>query len=307
MEVENSSEDIVQESELEMASHYINPRAIWDLFYDIYNGNEFACAGALGNMQVESGFYSDNAENKWNRETGKTDEWLTDGINTGEISLQEFLQTSWYVNDWGFGYGLSQWTDATRRTKLWDYTVAQGIDIDSQSAQFDYIRWEWLNPDSHYHQYLADMRGARSIYEGTYIYCKKYEVGSWTDKRLTNAEHWYNEFAHSGTTTVFVNYTGNGYAYTDNPTAQVGESFTIYATPNGEDRIENIEGTTEGGQSIAMGQGEVETYTYQQAYGSYITVNVTFTGETPPEPPTPKKKEHHLPIWMYPYRKQYLC
>ena len=57
-----------------MASHYVDPSAIWNLFMEIYDGNEYASAGAMGNMQWESGLYSDQAENKWNDMTGHSDE-----------------------------------------------------------------------------------------------------------------------------------------------------------------------------------------------------------------------------------------
>ena len=190
----NSSElTVLGESELTMASHYIQPREIWDLFMGIYANNEYAAAGAMGNMQEESGFYSDNAENKWNQEFGHSDEWLTERINDGRIDLQEFLKPEWWVNQWGFGYGLSQWTDTTRRTQLWNYTIGSGADIDDKQAQFSYIEWEWLSSQSSYNQYLNYMRNATSVSDACRYYCRYYERGSWNSRRLTYANHYTND------------------------------------------------------------------------------------------------------------------
>ena len=64
-----------------MASNRLSDQDAWNFFYDLFGGNEYACAGACGNMMWETGLYTDNAENKWNEKTGHSDEWLTDRIN----------------------------------------------------------------------------------------------------------------------------------------------------------------------------------------------------------------------------------
>lgn len=303
MAQQNNSELIVLESELEMASHYINPQDIWDLFYDIYNGNEYACAGAMGNMQAESGLYSDNAENKWNTTFGLTDEWLTEQINTGQMTLATFLQRSWWVNDYGFGYGLSQWTDTTRRTKLWSFTIDQGRDIDSQQGQFDYIRWEWTDSSSHYHQFLDNMIAMTDIRTATVYYCNNYEVGKWNETRYTNALYWYNVFAGGGNH-ISVTVTGNGTAYVDNPSPEDGQDFTLHADPASGETLNDITARDSHGYSIAMEVATQYTYTYDETnWGNFISIYVEFSGETPP-PPTPSRKtQHHMPIWMYPFMR----
>lgn len=283
-----------------MASHYINPQDIWDLFYAIYDGNEYACAGAMGNMQVESGLYSDNAENSWNSLTGYTDEWLTENINNGTIDLNTFLQTSWWVNDYGFGYGLSQWTTTSRRTKLWEFTIDAGLDIDSQEGQFNYIRWEWTNSSSAFNSMLDDMKAMTNVEDATRYYCDNYEVGTWTTSRLTYASHWYDTFAGGGTNLhIYVNVTGNGTAYVDNPSPSEGDEVTLYCTPNGSDILEDVVGETITGYSVALYVQEIQTFTMPN---ESIIIEVTFSGESPI--PTTHKHIGGMPIWMYPmFRK----
>ncbi len=280
-----------------MASHYINPQDIWNLFYAIYAGNEYACAGAMGNMQAESGLYSDNAENVWNTMTGHSDEWLTDGINNGTITEAEFLQTSWYVNAYGFGYGLSQWTDETRRRKLWDYTKGSGLDIDSQQGQFNYITWEWTDSNSHYHQYLPYMQRVTNLYDATRYYCDNYEVGQWNSDRLTYAQNWYNLYAGSaGNYRTYLYVNGDGTATVSPITANYNDSVTLTVTPaSGESLVDIIAVGLSTGQSVAL-----YVQTGSQVFSmpnEDIAITVTFTG-SPPHPPPPVPTDNKMPLYM---------
>ena len=284
-----------------MASHYINPRDIWDLFYVIYNGNEYACAGAMGNMQAESGLYSDNAENLWNQQTGYTDEWLTQNINNGTISLSEFLQRSWWVNAYGFGYGLSQWTDTTRRTRLWNYTIDAGLDIDSQQGQFNYIQWEWLNTNSPYHSLLNSMISKRNVYDATRYYCANYEVGTWSDARYRYALNWYDTFAGGSTGSYYVslNVTGNGTAHVSPTIAEQGDTITLTVTPAiGEQLVTLDARLVSSGQSVAL-SFQTGTQTFPMPADD-VEITVEFSGTTPTPPlPSTRIEERKMPIWMY--------
>ena len=300
MAQQSSSRLTAQESELEMASHYINPYDIWQLFYSIFDGNEYACAGAMGNMQAESGFYSDNAENLWNTTFGLSDEWLTNQINTGQMTLSTFLQRSWWVNAYGFGYGLSQWTDSTRRTKLWNFTIDQGLDIDSQQGQFNYIRWEWTNSDSYYNRFLADMKAMTNVYDATRYYLNHYEVGAWTNARYTNALHWYNTFAGaSGDYYISLTTEGNGTATVTPTMANAGDTITLDCEPaTGETLIDIEVREVTSGQAVAISvQTGVQTFPMP---ADNITIKVTFSGTTPPTPVPSHYQSKHMPIWMYP-------
>ena len=283
-----------------MASHYVDPSAIWALFMDIFEGNEYACAGAMGNMQAESGLYSDQAENLWNQMTGHSDEWLTDGINDGTITLADFLQRNWYVNDYGFGYGLSQWTTASRRTKLWEFTIGAGEPIDNYHCQFDYIIWEWCSTESYYNQYLAGMKACTTVEQATRYYCTNYEGGAWNQQRLTYAENWYRTFAIGGQYHISITTSGNGTAYATPPNADAGDTIIFKATPaSGESLVDIIATLVTTGASMAIAvTTNVQTFVMP---ADNLSIYVEFTG-TPPTPPTPTPayKKHHMPIWMYP-------
>lgn len=310
-ETEHSSQNIVREESENMASHYINPAEIWDMFYDIYDGNEYACAGAMGNMQYESGLYSDNAENSWNSLTGKTDEWLTQEINNGNISLQDFLRRDWWVNRYGFGYGLSQWTDSSRRTKLWEFTIDRGLDIDSKQGQFDYICWEWTNTDSPYYNLLDDMKAMTSYEQAARFYCNRYEVGSWNYLRKDYAEHWYDTFAgqSGGQYHIYCSSTGNGtcYAIPNTHDALIGETFTIYCDPALGESFVSVSAHDRQGYSVAIDNIPMQTYNAEN-FPYDIWVEAVFTGVTPPPPPPPPHydellAQHRMKIWEYPMFK----
>lgn len=309
-------DDIVEQQLIEkgykfpMASHHVSEQKVWDFFMALFNGNERAAAGACGNMMHESGLYSDNAENSWEHLTGHTDEWLTQGINDGSISLSQFLQKSWYVNKYGFGYGLSQWTDETRRTLLWNRTKGQGLDIDDEDAQLAYINWEFTSPDSYYSQFRQGMIDCTTISQATHYYLDNYEVGAWNDDRLTYANYFYETYGSSSGMVVILSVIGNGTASVSDYTPQPYDTITLTCTPaTGETLIDIDAREISTGYSIA-----VQLITGSQPIplqDKSISITVTFSGETPPtppEPPVPPLKQNYLqnnmPIWMYPcFRK----
>lgn len=103
---------------------------------------------------------------------------------------------------------------------------------------------------------------------------------------------------------IYVSSTGNGTAYVDNPSPNFGELFTLYAIPNAPDTLEDIEARDENGLYIAMDpDAQEQTLRYREEWGSYITINVTFSNIEPPPPPAPnitkliaiiKQKDKHF-------------
>ena len=291
-----------------MASHLLARQDAWNFFYNLFDGNEYAAAGACGNMQWESGLYSDNAENEWNRQTGLSDEWLTNEINSGNMTLSTFLQRSWWVNPYGFGYGLSQWTTTERRTLLWSRTIDLGIDIDDINAQLDYITWEFT---------LGRWAGVRralmlttNVHDATYIYCRQYEGGGWSDTRETYANSFYTDFA--GTPTGYairIHTQGNGYADASvheliASYAQAGDLVTIYAQA-GEGDYFTVWTVDSGGVTLSDYTNTTANFTMPV---NAVDITAHFTGSSPqpppypPTPPTPTLNpvQHRMPIWMYP-------
>lgn len=81
---------------------------------------------------------------------------------------------------------------------------------------------------------------------------------------------------------VMVNVTGNGYAYVDNPSPNIGDTITLYAYPYYPDDLDDITAMDEWGYSIALATTNVQSFTYQAAYGDIVYISVVFTGSTPP-------------------------
>ena len=93
---------------------------------------------------------------------------------------------------------------------------------------------------------------------------------------------------------VMVNVTGNGTAYVDNPSPNIGDTVTLYAYPNSPDTLDDITAMDEWGYSIALATTNVQSFTYQAAYGDIVYISVVFSGVTPPPPPPFAQKY----IWL---------
>ena len=298
----------------------VSDQDIWNFFLNLFGGNEYASAGACGNMQAESGFYTNNAENKWNDKTGHSDEWLTTRINnnlTGDnpkISLSEFLQRSWWVNGYGFGYGLSQWTDTQRRTILWNRTIDSGIPIDDTGAQLDYIKWEFT--EGRWASVRTALMQCTSVDQAVKIYCHDYEGGTPNQSRYTYAHDFYDRFAGQGTGyAIRLHAQGNCNPFAtlhlndtiDQQIFYADEGVDIFIHANvGEGDYFEVWTVDSGGVNIDVVTSE-NTFFTMHANAVDITAHATgTTPEPPPYPPVPPvpilypNKRHHMPIWMYP-------
>lgn len=98
---------------------------------------------------------------------------------------------------------------------------------------------------------------------------------------------------------IYFDITGNGTAYCIPSSPTIGEEFTFYALAYEGDTLVDVTCTDDTGASIAV---PVSTeFNMQMPNVMFITFHVTFTGETPPEPPpTEKPKRKRMPIWLYP-------
>lgn len=298
----------------------ISDQDIWNFFLNLF-GNEYAAAGACGNMQAESGFYSNNCENSWNSKTGISDDEATSKINSGEWDLNYFLYDSasppkyngWWVNKYGWGYGLSQWTTTDRRTKLWNFTRGKGLPIDDIQAQLDYITWEFT--EGQWAGTRNTLANVQSVDEAVQIYCNKYEGGTPATARYTNAHDFYDRFA-GGTSgyQIRLHAQGNCQPYATlhlndtNPIyyAEAGTDVFIHANV-GEGDYFLMWTSDYGGANIDV---ETSANTFFTMPASIVDITAHATGETPepppypPEPPTPilepNKPRKRMPIWMYP-------
>ena len=90
--------------------------------------------------------------------------------------------------------------------------------------------------------------------------------------------------------------TGNGTAYVDNPTPNIGDTVTLYCDPATGETLLDVLAWDEGGHSIALAVTPVQSFTWNFVA---MTISVVFSGTTPPQPTTPNKI-HRMPIWEYP-------
>ena len=301
----------------------ISDQDIWNFFLNLFGGNEYASAGACGNMQAESGFYSNNCENKWNNKTGISDDEATQKINNGEWDLNYFLYdnasppkyTSWWVNGYGWGYGLSQWTDTERRTRLWNRTIGSGIPIDDIQAQLDYITWEFT--EGRWAGVRTALMQCTSVDQAVKIYCNQYEGGTPNQSRYTYAHDFYDRFAGHGT----------GFPITITAHGNCKPFATLHLNEGIDKQIFYAEAGTDVFIHANVGEGDyfqlwvadfpstlvidmpTGANTFFTMPNSKVNITCQCTGETPepppypPVPPTPilnPIKRKRMPIWVYP-------
>lgn len=94
---------------------------------------EAAAAAMLGNIEKESGFYSNNLENRGNNNLKMTDAEYTAQVDSGEYGN--------FIND-ANGYGLCQWTYFSRKALLLRFAKNSGASIGDEKMQADFIIYE---------------------------------------------------------------------------------------------------------------------------------------------------------------------
>lgn len=93
--------------------------------------SEYAAAGALGNIEHESGIRTNNLQNSCEARLG-SDEVYTAKIDNDQYTEAEFDSDS-------AGYGLCQWTSSGRKKGLYRYAKAKGVSIADEQIQINYF------------------------------------------------------------------------------------------------------------------------------------------------------------------------
>ena len=109
-----------------------NARMIWDKLL----GAGLTPAGAaelMGNLQAESGLNPRNLQNSCEKKLGMSDEDYTAAVDCGAYTG--------FVSD-GAGYGLAQWTYASRKAALLAYAKARGRSVGDLDTQVGYLLQE---------------------------------------------------------------------------------------------------------------------------------------------------------------------
>ena len=283
-----------------------------DYYYNITNG--YSCWG--GGAVTPDGFYE------------PSNYYM---INNAKLIYQDLIDKGWSYNaimavlgnmcyesclnpaqseigkplNGSYGYGLAQWTP--RNITIEPYMADHNYPLTSGYYQCFYLDTgaQWT-PKPSYNISWNDFKHSHlSVEYLTNAFLKCYEQGQDNSYRYYCASFYETYFGGAQTSChIYVNTTGNGYSYVAPQNVQDGDSFTLYNMPYGSDRLVDVIGWTQNGQSIAMGQPDYEMhYTYDQTnWGDYIRIEIEYSGDTPPIPPTPVQRIRRktMPIWMYP-------
>lgn len=157
--------------------------------------SEKATAAIMGNMQQESAFRSNNVEDRYHRDTGKSDEYYTAAVDNGSYSRTDFM----YDGGKSYGYGICQWTYFSRKAGLYDLAKSRGVSIADEQMQIDMLCQE-LQTDyrSVYNVLVSDA----SLYDMTAKFMRSFENPYDQSSRAINyrvglAQAIYQEFAGS--------------------------------------------------------------------------------------------------------------
>ena len=105
-------------------------KALWTALKNAGCTDEGA-AGAMGNIQAESNFRSNNLQNTYEKSLGLSDEQYTEQVDSGAYS--NFVRDS-------AGYGLAQWTYWSRKEGLLNFLHnTRKVGIGDTVAQIDYF------------------------------------------------------------------------------------------------------------------------------------------------------------------------
>lgn len=162
-------------------------RIIWDALMKEY-GNAYGVAGAMANIDKESGLKSTNLQNTGNKKLGMTDEEYTAAVDNGSYNN--------FVND-KIGYGICQWTYWSRKKALLEYAKSCGKSIGNLEMQIEFLIKE-LN--SSYKSVAEVLRNATSIREASNAFMLKYErpknqSEANQKKRADNGQKYFDKYA----------------------------------------------------------------------------------------------------------------
>lgn len=171
--------------------------------------NAYGAAGAMGNLDHESGLNPKNLENLCERrlkEAGKqycTDETYTAAVDDGKISRNEFLHP---LSKKQYGYGIAQWTSAGRKGGLYDFCKARGVSIGDLEMQLDFYIKELKES---YPAVWNILTTAKSVKEASDAVMLKYErpadqSAAARNKRAITGQKYYDKFAGKGGMTMAI-------------------------------------------------------------------------------------------------------
>ena len=138
----------------------MNNKTIYDQLRAAGLTAEGAC-GLMGNFQAESAMRSNNVEDR----SGMDDDRYTALADSGNYD---------FLTDYGkhYGYGLAQWTLASRKENLLNTARKRGVSVSDEAMQVDFAIWELSNQFPGVWQVLTT---SHDLYECSRIVCVQYE------------------------------------------------------------------------------------------------------------------------------------
>ena len=143
---------------------------------------EGAC-GLMGNFQAESAMRPNNVEDR----SGTDDDRYTALVDGGGYD---------FATDYGhhYGYGLAQWTLASRKEALLNTAKKRGVSVSDEAMQVDFAVWELSN------QFPGTWRlltSSHDLYECTRQICLDYERPAVNniDARYRAAQDFFDKLA----------------------------------------------------------------------------------------------------------------
>lgn len=159
-------------------------------------GNPYGVCGMMGNIQAESGFVSNNAQNSGMARLNKTDAQYTAEVDNGTYTK--------FTTDY-IGYGLCQWTTPGRKKALLTFAKQANKSVGDEDMQIDYLLYELRTS---YKSVLKVLQTATSVKEASDYVVKKFERPkdqsvSALGKRQAKGEALYKEFVKEDTNMKF--------------------------------------------------------------------------------------------------------
>jgi hypothetical protein len=140
-------------------------------------------AGAVANIDAESGFEPQNVQNSYEKSLGMGDAQYTAAVDSGHYIN--------FISD-DVGYGICQWTASDRKGNMLRFHRARGVSIGHFETQVDWMIVELRS----YRRAYATCTTSNDPYQCGYDFCKFYEMPSDTEQKAhyrgNLAVQWYN-------------------------------------------------------------------------------------------------------------------
>lgn len=251
---------------------------IWNFLIDS-GFTEQGAAALMGNLEAESGCKPVRVQGDYNY--GNADEYsqnYTNQVDNGEVTRDQFVHNG----PGGGGYGLAQWTDPSRKEKLYDYAKSKGASIGDLKTQLEYLVQE-LSTNSYYSSIWTMVTTSNDMNGICDLILKRFEnpadIEGNIPIRRNNAASIYATY--SGTKTAESNTTNNAESDTDNDTESDTDNDTESDADNDTESSDSTTSTKSFDNFLFIGDSRyVGVKSELEALGNNVSV-CAVSGSTP--------------------------